>query len=101
METESKLKEGGLHGHKYAWRDLLGNANPSPKMFPVLICTHSLQTPKCLLSVNIFIRFSLLLPLIFHPGSKHSGCQETPLTQSQQGWVLEKGTSRSQQAASS
>ena len=37
-------------------KDLLGNANPSPKMFPALICTHSLQTSKCLLSVNIFIR---------------------------------------------
>lgn len=74
-----------------AWRDLLGNNNPSLKMSPVLICTHNLQTSKCLLSINIFIRSSILLPLVPHPGSKHSECQETPLTQSQQGMGFGKG----------
>lgn len=74
-----------------AYRDLLGNNNPSPKMFPVLICTHSLQTSKCLLSINIFIRSSLLLPLVIYPDSKHSECQETPLTPSQQGIGFGKG----------
>lgn len=72
-----------------ACKDLLRN-NPSPKMFPVLICTHSLQTSKCLLSINIFIPSSLL-PLVIHPDSKHSECQETPLTQSQQGIGFGKG----------
>lgn len=36
---------------RFAWKH-----QPLPKMFPALICTHSLQTSKCLLSVNIFIR---------------------------------------------
>lgn len=77
--------------HEHAWRNLLGNNNPSLKMSPVLICTHNLQTSKCLLSINIFIRSSILLPLVLHPGSKHSECQETPLTQSQQGMGFGKG----------
>lgn len=59
-------------------------------MFPALICTHSIQTSKCLLSVNIFIRSPPSPPSPLPSWPQLSRCQETPLTRSQQGWFWER-----------
>lgn len=82
---------GLLYEHVCTCRDLLAN-NPSPKMFVPSSHLHTQSsTSKCLLSINIFIHSPLLLPLVISPDSEHSECQETPLTQSQQGIGFGKG----------
>lgn len=59
-------------------------------MFPALICTHSLQTSKCLLSVNIFIHSPPSPPSPLPSWLQAQRMLGDPLPQSQQGWFWER-----------
>lgn len=70
-------------------------------MFPALICTHSLQTSKCLLSVNIFIRSPPSPPAPLPSRLRAQQMPGDPSDSEPAGMVWGKGTSRSQRAAGS